>query len=83
MHNDGIEAKQIVQVLDAEPIVYRSQLQLWNWIADYYLCTIGDVYRAAVPSGLKLESETFVEINPDFVPEMASHLSVQFRRSGL
>lgn len=72
---DGIEAKQIVQVLDAEPIVYRSQLQLWNWIADYYLCTIGDVYRAAVPSGLKLESETFVEINPDFVPEMASNLS--------
>ena len=39
---------------------------VWEWLADYYLCTQGDVYKAALPSGLKLESETIVEYNPDF-----------------
>ena len=44
----------------------HPQLKLWEWIAEYYLCTAGDVYKAAVPAGLKVESETFIELNPDY-----------------
>ena len=64
----GYEVKSIAEVLDPHPIVLPKQLELWQWIADYYLCTLGDVYKAALPSGMKLESETRVEINPDFSP---------------
>ena len=60
------DAKPVASALDSEPVIRRPQLQLWEWVADYYLCSIGDVYRAAVPSGMKLESETFVELAPDF-----------------
>ena len=49
--------KEAMELLDSSPIVTTAQLKLWKWIADYYLCTIGDVYKAALPSGLKLESE--------------------------
>lgn len=62
----GFEIKEIAMVLDRAPIIRHPQLQLWNWVADYYLCTPGDVYKAAIPSGLKVESETFLEANPDF-----------------
>lgn len=44
----------------------RPQLRFWKWIASYYLCKLGDVYKAALPSGLKLESETAVTYNEDF-----------------
>ena len=63
------EIKEVVEVLDAAPIVQPMQLKLWQWIADYYMCSIGDVYKAALPSGLKMESETVVEANPAFVAE--------------
>ena len=63
------EIKEVVEVLDAAPIVQSMQLKLWQWIADYYMCSIGDVYKAALPSGLKMESETVVEANPAFVAE--------------
>lgn len=62
----GYEIKDLAMILDQKPIVRHPQLKLWNWVADYYLCSVGDVYKAAVPSGMKIESETFVEINPDF-----------------
>ncbi|GLB53761.1 primosomal protein N' [Neptunitalea chrysea] len=57
------EAKEIHQILDDEPIVNEVQLQLWQWIASYYMCAIGEVYRAAVPSALLLESETTICLN--------------------
>lgn len=63
---DGYEVKEILTMLDDEPIVKHPQLKLWEWIAQYYLCSTGDVYKAAVPSGLKVESETFVSADPDF-----------------
>lgn len=62
------ELKEIFWVPDTKPVLRRHQLQLWNWMADYYMCAIGDVYRAALPAGLKVESETIIEINPDFEP---------------
>ncbi|MCE9146478.1 primosomal protein N' [Bacteroides fragilis] len=60
------EVKEISTVLDTSPILLPGQFRFWEWLADYYLCTQGDVYKAALPSGLKLESETIVEYNPDF-----------------
>ena len=60
------EVKEVTAVLDASPILLPVQFKFWKWIAEYYLCTQGDVYKAALPSGLKLESETIVEYNPDF-----------------
>lgn len=60
------EVKEVTAVLDSEPILLPRQFQFWEWLADYYLCTPGDVYKAALPSGLKLESETIVVYNPEF-----------------
>ena len=60
------EVKEVTALLDAHPILLPGQFKFWEWVADYYLCTQGDVYKAALPSGLKLESETIVEYNPDF-----------------
>ena len=61
------EVKEVVEVLDAQPIVMPMQLKLWQWIADYYMCSVGDVYKAALPSGLKMESETMVELNTEWI----------------
>ncbi len=60
------EMKEIFSVLDAMPVLRRPQLRFWEWIASYYICKLGDVYKAALPAGLKLESETTVTCNPDF-----------------
>lgn len=72
---EGFETKEISQLLDSEPIVRYPQMKFWEWIADYYLCSAGEVYRAAVPAGLKLESETVVEVNPDFEEDPGDRLS--------
>ena len=63
---EGYETKDIEEVLDASPVILPRQLQFWEWISSYYLCTLGDVYKAAMPSGMKLESETMVEYNEEF-----------------
>lgn len=62
LHNDkpSYDVKEVSELLDSSPIVTQQQLNLWTWLADYYLCTIGEVYKAALPSGLKLESESNV-----------------------
>ena len=60
------EAKYILELLDDNEIVFTQQLQLYQWIADYYMCTLGEVVNAALPSGLKLSSESIVQINPRF-----------------
>ena len=60
------ETKEIYALLDAAPILRRPQLRFWKWISSYYICKLGDVYKAALPSGLKLESETEVTCNEDF-----------------
>jgi primosomal protein N' (replication factor Y) len=63
------EAKEIIQILDEKPIVTNLQLQNWQWIASYYMCSLGDVYRAALPSAFLLESETVVLKNEAFQNE--------------
>ncbi len=57
------DAKQIHQILDETPIVTEMQLQLWQWIAKYYMCTEGEVMRAALPNAFLLESETIISKN--------------------
>lgn len=66
----GYDVKPIMALLDPAPIVRYPQLKLWHWIAEYYLCSPGEVFKAAVPTGLKPESETYVNLNDDFdMPE--------------
>lgn len=62
----GYEVKDIALVVDRQPVVRHPQLKLWTWMADYYLCTPGEVMRAAMPAGLKIESETFISPDPDY-----------------
>lgn len=57
-----------MELLDDRPVVLPGQMKLWQWIADYYLCTLGEVYKAAMPSGMKLESESKVVLCPDYIP---------------
>ena len=59
------EIKDIEAILDDEPIIGQKQLELWEWIANYYCCTLGEVYKAALPSGLKLESQTRISLNEE------------------
>lgn len=66
---EAYETKEIAEVLDTEPVLLARQYEFWKWLADYYLCTLGDVYKAALPSGMKLESETLVTYNPGFEAE--------------
>lgn len=55
------KAKPIDQLLDESPVVTLPQIKHWEWIAEYYMCSLGEVFRAAIPSALLLESETLVE----------------------
>jgi primosomal protein N' (replication factor Y) len=66
------QTKAILEVLDANPIINPFQLRLWEWTADYYMCALGEVYKAALPSGLRLESETRLLTSLVEVPENAS-----------
>ncbi len=73
LHNNQptlYDAKEIHQILDEIPIVSEIQIAHWQWIASYYMCAIGDVYRGAMPSGLLLESETIIsQKNDTFLDE--------------
>lgn len=79
---EGFQIKDILQVLDASPILLDSQLRLWQWISEYYLSPIGEVYKAALPSGLKAEdgykpkTETYIRLTPQFRSEQALHIAL-------
>lgn len=69
LHNNppvAYEAKYILELLDESEIIYPQQFKLYQWIADYYMCTMGEVINAALPSGLKLSSESKIQIHPSF-----------------
>ena len=73
VHNnkpEHYETRPVETILDNQPLVLPRQLELWKWIADYYQCSMGEVYRAALPAGLKLESESRFFFNPEFDDEM-------------
>ena len=73
----GIEYKEIYCFLEDYPIVTPQQLRLWDWLSAYYMCSIGEVMRAALPTALKLESETQVLKNPDFIAETRMHQALE------
>ena len=58
------ETKPIIEICNPIIKINNYQLELWNWISDYYMCSLGDVYKAALPAGLKLESETKILLKP-------------------
>lgn len=60
------EAKYLIEILDDKPVVTTRQLQFWQWLAEYYMCNPGEVMQAALPSALKLASETRIALNKDF-----------------
>ena len=61
------EPKEILEVLDSFPVVTTNQLKLWDWLSEYYLCTLGEILIAAMPTVMKLQSESIVALNPLFV----------------
>ena len=63
---EGYETKDVEELLDEASVLLPRQLEFWEWLSTYYLCTLGDVYKAAMPSGMKLESETVVVYNDEF-----------------
>ena len=68
-HNNkpkGYKLKSVLEVLDEIPIVNKIQLNFWRWMSDYYLCTIGEIMNTALPSSLKLASETKISFNSSF-----------------
>lgn len=72
LHNkppEGYEARYLLELLGEQESVTAQQFQLFNWMAGYYLCSTGEVLNAALPTGLKLSSESMVQINPAFDPE--------------
>ena len=60
-----VEARSILSVIDEKPVVYPVQFNFWEWVAEYYMCTPGEVMNAALPSGFKLASESVICLNPD------------------
>lgn len=83
------EVKKIMAVLDEQPALRYPQLKFWEWVSDYYLCSVGEVMKAAIPTGLKLESESIITLNADFdnddglkLTERQSMIVVALQHSG-
>ncbi|WP_455096677.1 replication restart helicase PriA [Prevotella koreensis] len=78
--------KPIEQVLDEQPVVSEQQMKLWQWISEYYMSPIGDVFKAAMPSGMKSEegykprTETFLDLSPKWRSEQNLHLALDMMR---
>jgi len=78
----GYEVKDIQAVMDTLPVVNQAQLQLWHWISDYYLSPIGDVYKAALPAGLKAEdgyrpkTEVYIRLTEQYRHVTALHIAL-------
>ncbi|MEL7003427.1 MAG: primosomal protein N' [Bacteroidota bacterium] len=69
LHNEPpakYEAKYLLELLDDSPVVHSIQIEMFQWMASYYMCTIGEVFNIAIPSGLKLSSESKIQLHPEF-----------------
>ena len=79
---EGYQTKDILQVMDSTPVLLDHQFRLWQWIADYYMSPIGEVYKAALPSGMKAEdgykpkTELYIQLSPKFQNEQALHVAL-------
>lgn len=78
----GYNVKPLAMRLDTTPVVNDMQMRLWQWIADYYMSAIGDIYKAALPAGLKSEegykpsTETYIDLAPSFRSEASLHIAL-------
>ncbi|RRC99457.1 primosomal protein N' [Prevotella sp. OH937_COT-195] len=78
--------KSIEQILDEQPVIGEEQMKLWQWIADYYMAPIGDVFKAAMPSGMKTEegykprTETCLDLSPKWRSEQGLHAALNIMR---
>ncbi len=66
-----IQYKSILEIIDLEPLIRENQRKFWEWIAEYYLCSLGEVMKAALPAPFKLSSDTFVKLTPQFEMDFA------------
>jgi len=78
---EGYEVKAVLQLLDSQPILLPQQLKLWQWIADYYMSPVGEVYKAALPAGLKADdykpkTETYMRLTAPYRSEQALHIAL-------
>lgn len=64
-----LKVRDIIDVLDSRPVLFDEQVKFWQWIAFYYMCTMGEVMKTALPAGLKLEGEVRIRKNPGFIDE--------------
>ena len=69
---EAFEPKDIINVLDEDPVIFEQQLQLWEWIAQYYMCSEGEVMAAALPAHFKLSSETNIVFNEEYGDDFSS-----------
>ncbi|MGE8513749.1 MAG: replication restart helicase PriA [Chryseobacterium culicis] len=70
LHDNAPEnfvAKEVISMLDDKPIMPQEQIDFWNWLSEYYMCSLGEIYRFSFPSSLKLESETYLKLKPGVV----------------
>ncbi|MDD6111899.1 MAG: primosomal protein N' [Prevotellaceae bacterium] len=78
----GYSVKPLTMRLDQRPVVGEMQMRLWQWIAKYYIAAMGDIYKAALPSGMKSEDgykpsmETYVDLAPAFRSEASIHIAL-------
>ena len=70
--SDVADLKPIAEIIDNKPIVSQNQLLYWRRLADYYICSLGDIMRLALPSALRLQSDTTVIINEEITPDNLS-----------
>ena len=79
---EGYAVKAVMQLMDGSPIVTEQQLKLWHWIADYYMSPLGEVYKAALPAGLKAEdgyrpkTETYIRLTEQYRNATALHIAL-------
>ncbi len=70
IHNENLETvkpREVISVLDDFPILPKKQIDFWNWLSEYYLCNLGEIYRFSFPGSLKLESETYLKLKPNTI----------------
>lgn len=70
--------KLVEEILDESPIISAQQITLWHWLANYYLCSLGEVMNAALPAGLKIQSQTLYVANPTYTNNWSNHTDNEF-----
>ena len=85
----AFKTREVLQVLDTQPMLLAEQMRLWLWVADYYMSPLGDVFKTALPPGLKSEDgyrprkETYVALGENYRSEQALHIALSMLRKGL